>query len=222
MKRGVCIISAALIALIAAPTTRAGGLNLATGLDASNNLISSGGVNDAHWTVTPDPTYSPTGIPQTVFPDSPDGAFFAWAANGPNSDWIARNANTSDNGPAPYTFSLTFTLTASQLASASISGAWAVDDGGELSLNGDQIATLASGAWGSLTSFSVPLGSADFVAGTNTLSITITDADQLWEAVRLEGSLSVPEPSTVTLSMIGIMVLGGSLVLRRRHVSKAA
>jgi hypothetical protein len=198
---------------VASSPVMAASINLATGLDSSNNLISSGGVSDAHWTVTTDPTFSPTGIPQTVFPNNAD-FFSGWVANGPNSDWIARNAKVTDNGPAPYTFSRTFTLSASDLASASISGTWTIDDGGTLALNGNTLGTLTSGGWSSLHSFSVPTGSADFVVGTNTLSITITSDDRFLEGARLEGTLTtastgVPEPATLHMACIsGLTGLG--------------
>ena len=79
--------------------------NLATGLDAANNLIATGGVPDAHWNVN-----QPTGPPapaQTVYPNNPDW-FGGWVGNGPNSTWIARDANTPANGLGTYaqTFSL--------------------------------------------------------------------------------------------------------------------
>jgi hypothetical protein len=210
---------------VSSPLTAAS-INLATGLDSSNNLISSGGVNDAHWTVTMDPTFSPTGIPQTVFPGNADFSP-AWVPNGPNSDWIARNANTADNGPAPYTFSRTFTLAATDLASASISGSWTIDDAGTLTLNGNSLGSLSSTPWTSLHSFSVPTGSADFVVGTNTLSITITSADRFLEGARLEGTLTtapagVPEPATLHTASIGIVTGLGCWWYRRRRGTASA
>lgn len=192
--------------------------NLSTGLDASNNLIATGGVNDAHWTVTTDPTFSPTGIPQTVFPNNADW-FGGWLANGPNSDWIARNANVTDNGPSPYTFTRTFDLTGFNVSTASLSGAWAVDDTGTLSLNGHLLSTLGSGAWGALTAFSDTGASGDFVQGINTLTMTITSNDRFLEAVRLDGSLTVravPEPSS--FGLIGVGGTGIALAARRRRV----
>ena len=80
-------------------------LNLATGLDASNNLITTGGQPDAHWSVQP----QVGGIvpAQTVYPDNPD-YFGLWVTNGPKSDWIARDANAAFQGSAPYTFTRTF------------------------------------------------------------------------------------------------------------------
>jgi hypothetical protein len=219
MKHVSFLPVAALIAAIAAPgNTWADSVNLSTGLDSSGNVISSGGVNVANWTVTTDPTFSPTGIPQTVFPNNADW-FGGWISNSASSDWIARNANVTNNGPAPYSFFFTFTLTSGELSSAAMSGSWTIDDEGTLNLNGTQISSLGDGNWGSLTAFSVPAGSSDFQVGLNTLSMTITADDQFLEGVNLQGSLtftaSVPEPSTMVMGATALM-MGAVLVWRRR------
>ena len=69
-------------------------LNLSTGLDSTNTLITSGNVADAHWTVVGD------GAARTVFPDNIDfvSAVEPWVPNGPNSDWIALNPLSRKNG----------------------------------------------------------------------------------------------------------------------------
>jgi len=68
MKQGSMF--AALLLAAFAPLARGDVINVSTGLNASNQIITTGAVNDAHWTVTVDPTFSPTGIPQTVFPNN--------------------------------------------------------------------------------------------------------------------------------------------------------
>jgi len=138
------------MALLLAASGFAGTINLATGLDSSGNLIGSGGQNDANWTVQ---QIGGTGPAQTVFPGNADW-FGGWAPNGPNSDWIARDANNCCNGPAPYSFSRIFNLSSGDVSNVSISGSWAIDDQGTLSLNGNTIATLGNGQWGSLSAFS--------------------------------------------------------------------
>jgi YVTN family beta-propeller protein len=158
-------------------------INVSTGLDCSNNLITIGATNDCHWTVNGNPA-------QVVEPGNGDWPGGAWAADGPNSDWLAINANNVSNGPAPYSFELTFDLTGSNLSAVSLSGLWSIDDTGTLNLNGNQVAALDTGLWGSLHSFSVPIGSPFFVQGLNTLTITMTWTDNLYEAVRLEGKVA--------------------------------
>jgi hypothetical protein len=63
---------AALILAAASQMTRADTLNLATGVDASNNLLPVGGVMDPHWTSTVDATFDPGGLTQTVYPNNSD------------------------------------------------------------------------------------------------------------------------------------------------------
>ena len=55
-------------------------INLSTGLDSTNTLITSGNVPDAHWTVVG------AGPARTVFPDNIDfvNFFEPWVPNGPN------------------------------------------------------------------------------------------------------------------------------------------
>ena len=59
-----------LFLVASAQSSRADIINLATGLDASNSLISTGGQPDAHWNV--DQPGGGTGPAQTVFPGDPD------------------------------------------------------------------------------------------------------------------------------------------------------
>ncbi|MBV8774238.1 MAG: PEP-CTERM sorting domain-containing protein [Deltaproteobacteria bacterium] len=65
-------------------------------------------------------------------------------------------------------------------------------------------------AWGVFTPFVVPAGSPDFLAGTDTLTTTITGTENFVEGVRLQGDLSVvssvttPEPSSVLLLLVGL------------------
>ena len=171
--------------LTAAPTF----INLSTGLNASFSLIGSNGSPDPHWTV--DQAVGGTAAAQIVTSAGADFSSGAWLADGPNSDWIARNANVTNNGAAPYTFNRTFDLAGYNLSSVLISGGWTIDDGGTLSLNGNQIAALGANNWGTLNSFSVPAGSAFLNQGLNTLTITITTSDEFLEAVRLEGGVTV-------------------------------
>jgi hypothetical protein len=217
MKHGSMF--AALLLAVFAPLARADVINVSTGLDASNNIITTGAVNDAHWTVTTNPTFSPTGIPQTVFPNNADSGFPSWVANDSKSDWIARNADHSNNGPAPYTFTRTFDLAGLNPSTATLTGMWAIDDAGTLALNGHTLSTLAPGAWVALTAFSAP--SADFVQGLNTLTMTITSDDQFLEAARLQGSVTVaavPEPSPILLGGVGALAFGALARWKRRSV----
>jgi hypothetical protein len=208
-------VTAAVIVSVASAQTNI--INLSTGLDASNNLINVNGQSDAHWTV--DQSTGGTAAAQVVTTDGADWGWpiggwpdWEWFSDGPNSDWIARNANLFSNGYAPYTFYRTFDLSGYDLASASISGFWAIDDDGELSLNGNVISSLSEPNpqnWNTLHSFDVSAGSSYLNQGLNTLAITMTYSDNGVEGVRLEGYVSaVPEPSVfVALLSMGVAVL---------------
>lgn len=197
--------------------------NVSTGLDATNTLITTGGTADAHWIVQE--SAGGTGAAQVVeAPENPNNDWYVgWVADGPDSAWIARDASVVDNGPAPYTFSTTFDLSGYDPTTAALSGSWAVDDAGTLMLNGHQLGTLASGAWGALTSFSA--SSPDFISGVNTLSITITSGDDFLEGARLQGAVtaspldpppSVPEPGSFALLGTGLLFLAALGTWRKR------
>jgi hypothetical protein len=211
MKLKFHALVAVLFLVSASEAARAASINVATALDASNNLLTTGGALDAHWIVQEQA--GGTGAAQVVVPSSADWGP-TWVNDGPNSNWIARNANVTDNGPAPYTFSTTFNLTGSNLAQVSLAGSWTIDDGGTLNLNGNQIGSLSRGAWVTLNPFSVAAGSPFLNQGLNTLSITITDSDRGLEGVRLEGLVmgvagAVPEPSTLVLGGTSLLISMG-------------
>jgi hypothetical protein len=191
--------------------------NVSTGLDSNNNVLTSGGLSDAHWTVTEQAGGS--GAAQSVFPNNADW-YGGWLANDSNSDWIARNANITNNGPAPYTFTTTFDLTGFNLSTVVLSGGFAADDAGTLNLNGTQISSVPDEAWGSLTSFSISGSSGDFVQGLNTLTITITDSDEFLEGVRLTGTVTgaalVPEPATIIGTSVGLLIVAAGRMIRRK------
>ena len=188
MRAGEIYLVVAVLSLAA--VVRAGAsLNLTTGLDASNNLITVGGTPDANWTV--DAVSGGTAAAQIVTPKDADW-WGGWGANGPNSDWIARSASTGANGPAPYSFYRTFDLGGYDPGAVSISGAWELDDEGTLSLNGHQLDMHVWDQWNQgLLTFSVPAGSPYLVQGMNTLTITETRNDNFFEAVRLEGTITL-------------------------------
>jgi hypothetical protein len=183
-------------------------INLSTGI-ATYTVVEQNGFN-----------FGATGTAQVVTPASNDAGFLGgWVPNSSSSDWVAFDPNNATgNGLGIYT--TTFTLTAADLATASLAGSWTLDDGGSLLLNGHTLGTV-SGGWSSLHPFSVAAGSSDFVQGTNTLSLSITGSDVFLEGVNLAGILTtpstVPEPSLRVVMVVG---LGTLLMLtwRRRRL----
>jgi hypothetical protein len=149
--------------------------------------------------------------------------FGGWVANSTAGAWIGNNTssnnsgyNSGNNGGA-LSFSTTFSMAGLNPSTAQISGQWTVDDAGELELNGNIISTLGSGNWGSLFSFSAP--SSDFVAGSNTLTVVLTDSDNTWEGTQVQitsatADAAVPEP--LSLAMFGTGLAGLGLLRRRR------
>jgi hypothetical protein len=137
------------------------------------------------------------------------------------SGWISTSATSDFNGPAPYTFSMTFSLAGFNLNTVSISGLWSIADGGTLSINGFQVASLdvSTNPWGTMHPFSIN-NPADFNQTLNTMSITVTQSDQVFEAARFEGvvtgSITTPEPGTLVMFGTGIVGIAG--IMRRKFL----
>ncbi len=232
MKRRIAFAIISAISIGSVGQSHANSLNLATGLNSVGNLQTAGGSLDANWTVTG--AINPLQQPNAYVVDQTDGdwssgcgGLCAWLANGPNSSWIAANPfDGTANGP--LTFTLSFNVSDPSTASI-INGAWAVDDFGTLSLNGNLLSTwpYLTGSNGggccfsALVSFStVP---SDFVAGVNTLVMQITSTDNFLEGGRLEGELvtsQTPLPTALPLFATGIGGLG--LLSWRRKRKQAA
>jgi hypothetical protein len=217
MKRFMILLCVVAVVALASAAAQAS-INLSTGLDASDVLITVGNTPDGHWTVdqpfSSPPATAPAKVVAYPFADWPG----AWLANGPSSSWICIDPTTAQNAPViPYTYYRTFNLAASDLATATISGLWGIDDQGELKLNGNLISS-SLGNYTVTVPFYVPAGGSLFLAGPNTLTITMTSSDNVWEAVRLEGALTnVPEPATMIVwSLLGAASWLGVGVWRKR------
>jgi hypothetical protein len=97
-----------------------------------------------------------------------------------DSMWIGQDAAGSGDVGSPYTFRLSFDLTGFDPASVRITGAWGVDNNGDITLNG-QVPTgmgtfSLSGA--DMDNFNVEHDftiTGGFVAGMNTLDIQVTN-----------------------------------------------
>ncbi len=158
---------------------------LSTGLDASGNLITANNTNDGHWVVVPNG--SSTAQPLQVVGPGDTGWYNYWLANGPGSDWVAINPN-STTGNTLGTYSTTFNLTGYSLTNLCLVGGVGIDDYGTLLLNGNAI-TAQIGSSGSLYPLMIPLPVGDLNAGLNTLSLQWGTTDNSYEAFRLQASI---------------------------------
>jgi len=174
-----------------------------TGVDDSGVALPFGAV-DTH--------YSASGLASDAFVISPHPA---WVSAPVGSNWIGpSNGNTTD-AVGDFIYTLTFNLSSFDVTTASISGEWAYDNLGILSLNGIATAFSNPTQFFSLSSFTLNSG---FLAGLNTLEFIITNnpgvginpSGLLVTNLSGDASLSatVPEPSTVLLLALGIVGVG--------------
>jgi hypothetical protein len=159
----------------------------------------------------------------------------AWAAAPSGASWIAPNADQtwdppqyhsgSGSLPGDWTYITTFSLSFNP-GTAVLAGYWGTDNGGTMSLNGNQVAVLGPPppTFQSLNYFSItnPLY---FQAGTNTLTFVVNNEDgrpNSWAGSLGENptgllveftQATVPEPSLILLLGIG---LGAVTLLTQR------
>jgi hypothetical protein len=178
--------------------------------------ISLGNTGFGTYTVT-GPASANTLIPNGAFPIGP------WLANDATSAWIG-----SFNAPAgDYTYETTFSLAGLIASTASISGNWAGDNTGvSILLNGSTAGITTNAAavnFAEFTPFSISNTGTNFLAGTNTLSFTISNAvgpgqNPVGLRVAMSGTAdtAVPEPS----DLMGTAIAFGSVVLLKRKMTK--
>jgi hypothetical protein len=141
-----------------------GSICFGTGVAADGTLLSAPAI-DPHYilTVSADPNFpGPNAIlVSNVWPI----AAGVWALNGPNSAWIAPQADQSGaaypdgtyggNASGNYTYETAFNLTNQDLSRVFISGAWATDNTGlDILVNGTSTGITCPG-FGSLTPFTL-------------------------------------------------------------------
>lgn len=209
IKKTAFILTSMLLAVSAS----AAQINVSTGQNAAGIIQTSGNMLDAFWTATG--AISPKKAPNlyTVFSGNKDFPDWAWVANSSNSTWVAPNPNDS-RANGRFTATTQFDMTGLNLQTAFLSGKWAMDDNGTLSLNGTTLSTMSN--FGQLNAFSA--ASNLFVSGINTLTMTMNSADNFYEGARLEGMVTaVPEPGSIALLGLGLCAFS---IFRRKTVQK--
>jgi hypothetical protein len=182
-------------------------INISTGFNASGQLITTNNTADANWVVyttgiTGTPSESTFGSPALgaaqpllTVGSGDTGWYGPWAANGPNSDWVTINPNsTSDNTYGLYY--TTFNISGSVPANLCLVGHMGIDDNGLLAINGTAIMGNLNlyggsgyyGGYQSLYPLNIPISSF-LVTGTNTLALGWGSTDNSEEAFRLQATI---------------------------------
>lgn len=144
-----------------------------TGVDDAGALLAAG-VVDPHWRLMQSADAAAPGpnafVVREGFPIPP------WLANGPDSKWIAPQADqSSGNLPGNYTYRLAFDLTGFDPATAVITGRWSSDNAGlEVRLNGQPTGLAFDGSFGTFSpEFTLRSG---FLDGTNAIEFVVNNA----------------------------------------------
>jgi len=210
-----------------------------TGVAAGGGLLPDGAA-DPHYTLVTSADTAHPGPGAYVVNETGYPIPNQWLADGPNSKWIAPQANQNDQSgqgpggdpPGAYDYRTTFTLSGLSPASASIAGQWATDDlGTDILINGQSTGitshgtTPTSSGSAAFTPFTITSG---FIPGVNTLDFLVTNASPAGGErfnptglrVDLSGQTPVPEASTtISLGLLLALSLGGLVVARKKaHV----
>lgn len=193
-----------------------------TGVDSASQVAAAGSV-DEHWFLTAGPigTSGTTQVLTSVsgFPVAPNGP---WIGDNGISAWIAplyiAGTNPGSNVVGSYVYTQTFTLTAGELATAYISGRFALDNWSNnliLNLNNTGISLAFDPAGSDFTQWHQFVINSGFVVGLNTINFYVINA-----AGDVNGNPSglrveIPEPGT--LALVGLALLGFGAARRRKQ-----
>jgi hypothetical protein len=187
----------------------------------NDGVATTGNGADLHWSLNDGAAY--TGVQNGVFPVGP------WLEETSTSRWLTPTPNGGDSfdpfAPGEYSYSLAFDLPT--FSAASFFASFAADNAVSLiTLNGNVLAPTSGGGFGGWDSFSASTG--DFVAGTNVLTVKVTNWAQNGgnpTGFRLEFGQSdvaaVPEPATWAMMIMGFGAMGALMRSNRRRLQTA-
>ena len=177
-----------------------------TGVDASRATL-SGGAMDPHYRLVSSADSQSPGPAAYVFLFVPGNYV---GGNGPNSAWIAPQDSAEGPGSASgnYDYQTSFTLSASSVASAAISGSFAADDSATILLNGQPVSGPSAGGPGQWYPFTITSG---FVSGSNTLDFIVNNASA-YTGLRVAMSGTALPPFTNALGPGGCQPAPSGLV----------
>lgn len=219
MKSRTLILLAVIVPGVAQSAAAASISLFNTGVNATGTLLPLGS-SDPHWTIISGPGIT---SPQAavVVSNQEVGTY----VQNPNSLWIWVNASGVAGINSPYDFRLTFDLTGLNPSTASITGAWSVDNFGQIELNG-LTTGIGSGALQipsniGFTAFSSFTLNNGFVPGINTIDFLATDTGVIGaiNVTTLVGSAqtsgAIPEPPSLVQGCLVLASLALFACVRR-------
>jgi PEP-CTERM motif len=183
-----------------------------TGVNGSGTPLADG-ASDTHYVLSGGGT--PVVYTNGLYVTDPNAKFIAVQADG-------GYVNTTN------TYTLSFDMSAFNVATAALSGSFAADNFGTVALNGNTLITLTGTEYPNFEELhGFTADAADFVAGVNTLTFTITDTGppSAFMIANLSGTAdilgAVPEPATWAMFLVGFFGLGAMARMRKGAATTA-
>jgi len=180
-----------------------------TGVDSSGSLLSNGSSDPHYALVGPPPSAQCPLCSENAVARATDAA---WISPPAGSKWIGPIDNNDAPGGVVYQYTITFSLTNLDPESAVISGLWSSDNGSFILVNGIDTGLTNGDAGSRAFEFMTPLLiDRGFVSGANTLTFVVGNNGGGPTSLLISGLTGsanpIPEPSTFTLVLTGLVLL---------------